>query len=112
MYLLYIVRYIMYKLFSILNYLFIKNYVVPFFFWGGAKITPLKLNDDNDVKTKRIKVESDFYILTQNIRNSQILTNDNIDFIEKLERDKLIELIKLYNLIIINLTDFIKKYLH
>jgi len=78
---------------------------------GGAKITPLKLNDDNDVKTKRIKVESDFYILTQNIRNSQILTNDNIDFIEKLERDKLIELIKLYNLIIINLTDFIKKYL-
>ena len=79
---------------------------------GGAKITPLKLNDDNDVKTKRIKVESDFYILTQNIRNSQILTNDNIDFIEKLERDKLIELIKLYNLIIINLTDFIKEYLH
>ena len=78
----------------------------------GAKITPLKLKDDNDVKTKRIKVESDFYILTQNIRNSQILTNDNIDFIEKLERDKLIELIKLYNLIIINLTDFIKKYLH
>ena len=75
---------------------------------GGGKITPLKLNDDNDVKTKRIMVESDFYILTQNIRNSQILTNDNIDFIEKLERDKLIELIKLYNLIIVNLTDFIK----
>jgi len=102
----------MYKLFSILNYLFIKKYVVPFFWGGVAKITPLKLNDDNDVKTKRIKVESDFYILTQNIRNSQTLTNDNIDFIEKLERDKLIELIKLYNLIIVNLTDFIKNYLH
>ena len=50
--------------------------------------------------------------MTQNIRNSQTLTNDNIDFIEKLDKDKLIELIKLYNLIIVNLTDCIKEYLH
>ena len=80
---------------------------------GGGKIKPNGINDlDNDEKNKKINLEDKFYILTQNIRNSQTLTNDNIDFIEKLDKDKLIELIKLYNLIIVNLTDFIKEYLH
>ena len=80
---------------------------------GWGKIKPNGINDlDNDEKNKKINLEDKFYILTQNIRNSQTLTNDNIDFIEKLDKDKLIELIKLYNLIIVNLTDFIKEYLH
>ena len=62
---------------------------------------------DNDNK---IILESKFYVLTQNIRNSQLLTNENIDFIETLDKDKLIELIKLYNINMIYLTDFIKNH--
>jgi len=77
---------------------------------GGGKIKPTKINDmDNDNK---IILESKFYLLTQNIRNFQTLTNENIEFIETLDKDKLIELVKLYNIIIISLTDFIKNYLH
>jgi len=94
-------------LFSLLNYLIIKK---MHFFWGRDKIKPTKINDmDNDNK---IILESKFYLLTQNIRNSQTLTNENIEFIETLDKDKLIELVKLYNIIIISLTDFIKNYLH
>jgi len=77
---------------------------------GGGKIKPTKINEmDND---NTIILESKFYLLTQNIRNSQTLTNENIEFIETLDKDKLIELVKLYNIIIISLTDFIKNYLH
>ena len=75
---------------------------------GGGKINITKnngLNNDN-----KIQVEQTFYVLTQNIRNSQLLTNENIDFIETLDKDKLIELIKLYNINIIYLTDFIKNH--
>jgi hypothetical protein len=94
-------------LFSLLNYLITKRCI--FFFGGGGKIKPTKINDmDNDNK---IILESKFYLLTQNIRNSQTLTNENIEFIETLDKDKLIELVKLYNVIIINLTDFIQNYL-
>ena len=99
----------MWILFAVFNY-FIQKQING---WGGGKIKPNGINDlDNDEKNKKINLEDKFYILTQNIRNSQTLTNDNIDFIEKLDKDKLIELIKLYNLIIVNLTDFIKEYLH
>ena len=59
---------------------------------------------------RKIQIEQTFYVLTQNIRNSQLLTNENIDFIETLDKDKLIELIKLYNINIIYLTDFIKNH--
>ena len=59
----------------------------------------------------KINLEDNFYLLTQNIRNSQSLTNDNMDLIEILDKEKLIELVKLYNVIIINLTDFIQNYL-
>jgi len=59
---------------------------------------------------RKIQIEQTFYVLTQNIRNSQLLTNENIDFIETLDKDKLIELIKLYNITIIYLTDFIKNH--
>ena len=90
-------------LFSLLNYLITKK---VYFFGGGGKIKPTKINDmDNDNK---IILESKFYLLTQNIRNFQTLTNENIEFIETLDKDKLIELVKLYNIIIISLTDFIK----
>ena len=65
----------------------------------------------NDEKTKKINVEYKFYLLTQNIRNSKSLTNDNMELIEILDKEKLIELVKLYNVIIINLTDFIQNYL-
>ena len=96
----------MWILFSLLNYLITKRCN---FFLGGGKIKPTKINEmDNDNK---IILESKFYLLTQNIRNSQTLTNENIEFIETLDKDKLIELVKLYNIIIISLTDFIKKYL-
>ena len=64
---------------------------------------------DNDNK---IILEFKFYLLTQNIRNSQTLTNENIEFVETLDKDKLIELVKLYNILTISLTDFIKNYLH
>ena len=71
------------------------------YFLKGGKIKPTKINEmDNDNK---IILESKFYLLTQNIRNSQTLTNENIEFIETLDKDKLIELVKLYNIIIINL---------
>ena len=46
----------------------------------SGKINPTEnngLNNDN-----KIQVEQTFYVLTQNIRNSQLLTNENIDFIE------------------------------
>ena len=87
----------------LLNYLITKRCIL-----GGGKIKPTKINDmDNDNK---IILESKFYVLTQNIRNSQLLTNENIDFIETLDKDKLIELIKLYNINIIYLTDFIKNH--
>ena len=77
---------------------------------GGGKIKPTKINEIDNYNT--IILESKFYLLTQNIRNSQTLTNENIEFIETLDKDKLIELVKLYNIIIISLTDFIKNYLH
>ena len=59
---------------------------------------------------RKIQIEQTFYVLTQNIRNSELLTNENIDFIETLDKDKLIEIIKLYNINIIYLTDFIKNH--
>ena len=97
----------MWILFSLFNY-FIQKQIK----WGGGKIKPNGINDlDNDEKTKKINVEYKFYLLTQNIRNSQSLTNDNMELIEILEKEKLIELVKLYNVIIINLTDFIQNYL-
>ena len=96
----------MWILFSLLNYLITKRCN----FWGGGKIKPTKINGmDNDNK---IILESKFYLLTQNIRNYQTLTNENIEFVETLDKDKLIELVKLYNIITISLTDFIKIYLH
>ena len=90
----------LFRFFNYLNKMF-KN-------WWGGKIKPTEnngLNNDN-----KIQVELTFYVLTQNIRNSQLLTNENIDFIETLDKDKLIELIKLYNINMIYLTDFIKNH--
>ena len=102
-------------LFSLLNYLITKRCI----FFGGGKIKPTKINDmDNDNKINdmdndnKIILEFKFYLLTQNIRNSQTLTNENIEFVETLDKDKLIELVKLYNILTISLTDFIKNYLH
>jgi len=95
----------MWILFALFNYLIQKQIN-----WG--KIKPNGINDlDNDEKTKKIILEDKFYLLTQNIRNSQSLTNDNMELIEILDKEKLIELVKLYNVIIINLTDFIQNYL-
>ena len=94
----------MWKLFVIFNYP-IKQLIK----WGGGKIKPNELDNGNDNKTKKIILKDNFYLLTQNIRNSQSLTNDNMELIETLDNEKLIELVKLYNVIIINLTDFIKK---
>jgi len=100
----------MWILFSLLNYLITKR--CNFFLGGGGggKIKPTKINEMDNAN--KIILESNFYLLTQNIRNSQTLTNENIEFIETLDKDKLIELVKLYNIIIISLTDFIKNYLH
>ena len=102
-------------LFSLLNYLITKRCI----FFGGGKIKPTKINDmDNDNiindmdNENKIILEFKFYLLTQNIRNSQTLTNENIEFVETLDKDKLIELVKLYNILTISLTDFIKNYLH
>jgi hypothetical protein len=98
----------MWIIFSILNYLINKNFKI--FGRMVGKIKSTKINDmDND--NNRI-VASKFYLLTLDIRNSKTLTNENIEFIETLDKDKLIELVKLYNIIIISLTDFIKNYLH
>ncbi len=98
----------MWKIFSILNYLINKKFKI--FGRGADKIKPTKINEmDND--NNRI-LASKFYLLTLDIRNSKTLTNENIEFIETLDKDKLIELVKLYNIIIISLTDFIKNYLH
>ena len=98
----------MWRIFSILNYLINKKFKI--FGRGVDKIKPTKINEmDND--NNRI-LESKFYLLTLDIRNSKTLTNENIEFIETLDKDKLIELVKLYNIIIISLTDFIKNYLH
>ena len=98
----------MWIIFSISNYLINKKFKI---FGGGVgKIKPTKINEmDND--NNRI-LASKFYLLTLDIRNSKTLTNENIEFIETLDKDKLIELVKLYNIIIISLTDFIKNYLH
>jgi hypothetical protein len=77
--------------------------------WEGSKIN---LTENNGINNdNKIQVEQTFYVLTQNIRNSQSLTNVNIDFIETLDKDKLIELIKLYNINIVYLVDFIKNHL-
>ena len=50
-----------------------------------------------------------FYKITQNIRNSQELTIEDMHFIHDLDNEKLIELIQLYNLCITHLSDFINK---
>jgi hypothetical protein len=98
----------MWRIFSILNYLINKKFKI--FGRVAGKIKPTKINEmDND--NNRI-LASKFYLLTLDIRNSKTLTNENIEFIETLDKDKLIELVKLYNIIIISLTDFIKNYLH
>jgi hypothetical protein len=77
----------MWILFSILNYLITKKCKI--FGKGYAKINEMD-NDNNRI------LASKFYLLTHDIRNSKTLTNENIDFIETLDKDKLIELIKLY----------------
>ena len=98
----------MWILFGIFNYLITRR--LKFCVWENSKVKPTEESViDNDAK---IKLEHKLYLLTQAICNSQTLTNENIEFIKTLDKDKLIELVKLYNIVIISLTDFIKNNLN
>lgn len=57
-----------------------------------------KRNNQNKVEN-----ENKYYQLTINIRNFEILTDNDILFIENLPKDKLLEIIKIYNLHITNI---------
>lgn len=60
-------------------------------------------NINSRKKQNNLNNENKYYQLTINIRNFEILKDNDILFIETLQKDKLIEIIKIYNLHITNI---------
>jgi hypothetical protein len=84
--------------FWLYNYLFVKKE-------KHKQITPIIFIKENKLTLKNSK----YYKLTQNIRNSVELTNCQLLFIETLPPENLIELIKIYNDIVILYNSIINK---
>jgi hypothetical protein len=70
----------------------IKLKIIPF------NPTPIIIKSMND-KT--------FYVLTQNIRNLQMLSSNELNYINSLQHNELLHLIHLYNSIILSVHELI-----
>jgi len=82
-------------------------------FFSSPKIHPIIIKGDNKLTTSEMDsfsffnseksertlnlLDNTYYKLTQNIRNLQPLSKDEIDFIQTLSKENLIEIILIYN---------------
>jgi hypothetical protein len=80
---------------------FIKKIFTPFFSyhldWYNTFFS-IRIFPEPDPSTSLYTLDSKYYELTKNIRNYNILTHDEMKFINTLSRKQLLEIILIYDL--------------